>query len=903
MRHVLFILLIAFVNPLFAQHYWQQQTDYNIRVTFNDTLKSITGNLELKYTNNSPDTLHFIWFHLWPNAYKNDRTAFSEQLLQDGNTRFYFSDESDKGYINQLQFAVDETFAETRDHPEHQDIIQLILPQALPPGNTITISTPFHVQLPKYFSRSGYNNNLFRFTQWYPKPAVYDSKGWHPMPYLDMGEFYSEFGRFRVTVTVPSGYEVAATGNLIEKVSDANQTTSVFEENNIHDFAWFASKHFEHQKDSVYINDNLVTLNLFYNSNNSERWSGALPVMKDAVVKMSEWVGDYPYRSLSVVEDPFSGSGGMEYPTITLVTGFEDSSTLFDIVRHEIIHNWFYGILASNERRYPWMDEGMTSYFDHRFAGTSAILPNKTGKGLFAHLYAERMEKTALTGLYNLKADQPLSTSSEDLTNYNYVMIPYEKGAAWMQHLEATMGNEKFDRLMKAYFQKWKFRHPYPEDFKHLADSIYGADLNEVFALLNKRGPVTKQKSRPFNIKLLSGLSDHQRPNSMYVFPVVGYNKYDKIMPGLIIHNYGLPLSRFRYLAIPMYGAGSGKPVGLARLSYHHYGTKGNQLAVSLAGSRFHKDAYTDKNGSRTEMDFLKIVPALRYTFAKAHPRATTHRYVQYNYFHIRETDIHFERDTVNSVFYPTYPKHTRYVQQLKLVMENNRKLYPYQLSLMGEHGEGFVKTHLTAEYFFNYPKGGGLKVRAFGGKFFYTGTRTAATAFNLSRYHYNMSGASGFEDYTYSDYFIGRNEFDGFASQQMKIRDGGFKVRTDLLADKVGRSDDWLAAINFSTTIPRQLNPLSVLPVKIPLKVFADLGTSADGWDNKNGGERFLYDAGLQLTLLSTVNVYFPILYSKVYRDYFKSTISEKRYLKTISFSINLNGFPIRQQLPQLAW
>src|SRR5690606_11021604 len=142
-----------------------------------------------------------------------------------------------------------------------------------------------------------------------------------------------------------------------------------------------------------------------------------------------------------------------------------------------------------------------------------------------------------------------------------------------------------------------------------------------------------------------------------------------------------------------------------------------------------------------------------------------------------------------------------------------------------------------------------------------------------------------------------------GFASQQMKIRDGGLKVRTDLLADKVGRSDDWLAAINFSTTIPRQLNPLSVLPVKIPLKVFADLGTSADGWDNKNGGERFLYDAGLQLTLLSTVNVYFPILYSKVYRDYFKSTISEKRFLKTISFSINLNGFPIRQQLPQLAW
>jgi hypothetical protein len=165
-------------------------------------------------------------------------------------------------------------------------------------------------------------------------------------------------------------------------------------------------------------------------------------------------------------------------------------------------------------------------------------------------------------------------------------------------------------------------------------------------------------------------------------------------------------------------------------------------------------------------------------------------------------------------------------------------------------------------------------------------------------RYHLNMTGPNGYEDYTYSDYFAGRNEFDGLLSQQIMVRDGAFKVRTDLLADKVGKTDNWLVAANFSSSIPSNINPLSVLPFKFPIKVFADIGTYADAWKKNADLDRFLFDAGLHIPILkATINIYIPLLYSKVYKDYIRSTIEKKnRFFKTISFSIDISNFSLRK-------
>jgi hypothetical protein len=183
-----------------------------------------------------------------------------------------------------------------------------------------------------------------------------------------------------------------------------------------------------------------------------------------------------------------------------------------------------------------------------------------------------------------------------------------------------------------------------------------------------------------------------------------------------------------------------------------------------------------------------------------------------------------------------------------------------------------------------------------FAGKFVYLVPKDVTNQFNLQRYHLNMTGPNGYEDYTYSAPFIGRNETSGFWTQQIMARDGYFKVRTDLLASKVGRSDNWLTAANLSMDVPDHLNPLQVLPIKIPLKLFADFGTSSSTWDGENGSSRLLYDGGIQVSMFrNIVNFYFPLVYSGVYRDYFKSTPGNS-FFQRMSFSININDLTFRQ-------
>ncbi|MBK8310610.1 MAG: hypothetical protein IPL04_06575 [Chitinophagaceae bacterium] len=215
MRKFFFCLLLTQCSYIVAYtQYWQQQVNYTIDVSLNDNDHTLNGFEKIEYINNSPDTLHFIWFHLWPNAYKNDKTAFTDQTLENGNTKFYFSNTEDRGYINRLDFKVGNSTAAIEDHPQHIDIVKILLPSPLLPGQKTIITTPFHVKLPYNFSRGGHDGESYQATQWYPKPAVYDKNGWHPMTYLDQGEFYSEFGSFDVSITVPKNYVVAATGEL-----------------------------------------------------------------------------------------------------------------------------------------------------------------------------------------------------------------------------------------------------------------------------------------------------------------------------------------------------------------------------------------------------------------------------------------------------------------------------------------------------------------------------------------------------------------------------------------------------------------------------------------------------------------------------------------------------------------
>ncbi|AXY75188.1 M1 family peptidase [Paraflavitalea soli] len=515
------LTLILVCNTILAQDYWQQEVHYSIDVSLNDKLHTLQGNLSVKYINHSPDTLTYIWFHLWPNAYKDDNTALAKQLSQDKEGRKKLRNKKNEGYIDGLAFTVDGKAVTTgQDSANDADVVKLLLPSPLLPGQTTTITTPFHVKLPFYFSRSGYDGDQYMICQWYPKPAVYDKKGWHAFPYLDQGEFYSEFGSFKVNITVPAAYVVGATGTL-QNTEELDQYKTIGAQNyqakaavakykaaqpdapktlqyvgeNIHDFAWFADKDAVIQYDTLQLpSGKIVDVFAWYQPNGNKEWSNSISFIEDAVSRYSGWIGEYPWPVVQAVEGPKNlSSGGMEYPMITLITSPEAGAEELDaVITHEVGHNWFYGILGSNERDYPWMDEGINSFYQFRYEAekyrANSIFGRSMPKEIKA-LPAPELLSRVYNALNSLPAKEPVNTASTGFANKNdYGIVVYVKAATWLYLLEMALGREVFDKAMQAYYATWKFRHPYPEDLKAALEKSSQENLDQNFELLNREG-------------------------------------------------------------------------------------------------------------------------------------------------------------------------------------------------------------------------------------------------------------------------------------------------------------------------------------------------------------------------------------------------------------------------------
>jgi hypothetical protein len=543
-------------------------------------------------------------------------------------------------------------------------------------------------------------------------------------------------------------------------------------------------------------------------------------------------------------------------------------------------------MISSNERQHAWMDEGINSFYEKKY--TEA----KYGK-------QPQLEELLFQTKAIQKTDQPIETPSEDFSMLNYLTAVYHKTAKWMQLLEQEMGKETFRKKMQAYFEEWKFKHPQPADFKkslNLSDTF--------FAYLEKKGLLPNQQRKgtivvsPFKKNSIKNYLENPAKNIVLISPAIGANSYDKLMVGALITNYKLPPSKFQFLAAPLYGTGSKKLNGIGKISYSVFtdnAIRGIEFFVNASG--FSMNHLTDSFGKKHFTHFEKLVPGMKLTFREKNPRSTAKKYIQWKSFFINEGTFRFGTDSIFRVSDTILKqavgikKENYLVNRLQFVYQNTRALYPFELDFTVDQIEDLIRPTFTADYFFNYPKGGGLQARFFAGKIFYTEGRNQLKSFSTDRYHLNMTGPNGYEDYTYSNYFLGINKFEGLPSQQIMMRDGGFKFRTDLLGNKVGKTDDWLTSLNFSTTIPDKINPLSVLPFKIPVRIYADIGTYSEAWDRGTEGDRFLYDAGLHFALFNeSLNIYVPLIYSNVYKEYYKSYLSENRFFKNISFSIDLN-------------
>ncbi len=501
--------------------YFQQQVDYSIEVRLNDTEHSLKGFETFTYKNNSSQTLDKLFIHLWPNAYKNAKTAMSKQKFRQGDFFMLWAKPTAKGYIDSLDFKVNNTPAKWDYFEDQEDIAVLTLPQPLAPGASITVSTPFFVKLPSgSISRLGHIEQSYQITQWYPKPAVYDKDGWHPIPYLTQGEFYSEFGSFDVKITLPENYTVGATGNLqtqseIERMdrlanevssdktmdfppSSPNMKTLHYIQSNVHDFGWFADKRWMVRKGEVELpasKRKVTTWALFTQAEKAIWEEEGIRSINDGLYYYSLWSGDYPYDVCTAVDGTISAGGGMEYPNVTVIGNSGNASTLRTVIIHEVGHNWFYGILGSNERDNAWMDEGINSFFE-----TRAIMATRkdSADAVDGIIQIGQLDMKRILGLENLSysylteelpyliaartgEDQPIQAHSDDYTNLNYGGIVYKKTAIAFNYLMQYLGEDMMNRCMAAYFEAWKFKHPSPADIEAVFEATSGKNLDWFF--------------------------------------------------------------------------------------------------------------------------------------------------------------------------------------------------------------------------------------------------------------------------------------------------------------------------------------------------------------------------------------------------------------------------------------
>lgn len=485
----LFLCLFPEVNAQKAE--WQQQVDVELSVRLDAEKKILKGEVRMQYINNSPDDLDRIYIHLWPNAYSRYNSALAIQLLQQGNLAMSTMGREDLGAIGKLQFEVDGESVEFEYDDEHSDIAVLKLKEAVPSGASVEIYTPFSVKVPKLISRMAYVDDYFAISQWFPKPAVYDEDGWHPMPYLDQGEFYAEFGRYTVTIDVPENYKVAATGKRIKAIAENGRKILMYKEQHIHDFAWFASPDFKYDSREIELpNGRKVTLEVYYETENAN-WLRSLDIAEESITYFSEKIGNYPYEYFTIVEGPLQAGAAMEYQTITVVSESEDVEWFEKMVVHEVAHNWFQGMLASNERIHPWIDEGLTTYYENRFTkerSDNPFEPQETyTKRKLAKLFDlqdvdfDQLTKTAILQEQRMNRHQSCALNAQETTSWNYALNHYAKVPYMFEHLQAYLGTEAFDACMQTLFERYQFRHLGPDDLKDHLEACSGKSLNYLF--------------------------------------------------------------------------------------------------------------------------------------------------------------------------------------------------------------------------------------------------------------------------------------------------------------------------------------------------------------------------------------------------------------------------------------
>ena len=549
MVRIIFALVLFQLS--FSQDYWQQHVDYEMNINVDVSDFTYDGDQSIVYTNNSNDTINKVYYHLFFNAFKpNSQMDVRSRTIRDPDrrvgSRIVALEEKDYGDISVSALKQDgkDVYFEV-----NETVLLARLNKPLLPGKKTKLEMVFTAQIPLQIRRSGKLNKEgvdMTMTQWFPKLAEFDSEGWHPNPYIGR-EFHGVWGNYSVNITIDKNYVVGGTGYLLNaneighgysekapKEKEGATNTWKFYAPDVHDFAWAADPDYIHD---IKKSESGVDLHFFYKPTvNVDDWKK----LQDDSVKLMKYfeesIGPYPWKQYSIIQ---GGDGGMEYAMCTMITGERPYPSLLGVTAHEMAHAWFQHLLATNEAKHAWMDEGFTEYVtslsENYVNDVDPEFPHKSSYDRYYLLASSGFEQA-----------QTIHSDRYDY-NFAYGASAYSKGSVFLSQLGYIIGKENLNKTLKRYYEEFKFKHPTPNDFKRVAEKVSDLELEwylnewtrtphkidygiDISSLESERIVTLKRKARiPMPIEVVVSFEDGS--SDLYYIPndlLHGYKSFNE---------------------------------------------------------------------------------------------------------------------------------------------------------------------------------------------------------------------------------------------------------------------------------------------------------------------------------------------------------------------------------------
>jgi hypothetical protein len=445
--------------------------EYDINAQLDPVEKILTATQKVKYVNTSDRSFNALYFHLYPNTFKSETTVPFEK----GEMEFAYPGGFEEGNISISSVKKNNEVLTHLIMGKGDTILKVNLGKPLEVGESIVLEMAYTVKIPPSYGRFGYGQNTISIANWYPIAAVFDHRGWNLEPYYAIGDpFYSEVGNYRVAMALPTEYTLATTGNITKKENNDGKVVWTIDAKSVRDFAMITSDRFKVLEDEV---DGVKIFSYYFEDQYGEI---ALDTAKDSIKIFNECFGKYPYEQFSVAAADFF-IGGMEYPNLVFIDeGLyqeEQKDILEYVVAHEAAHQWWYGIVGNDEVNEPWLDEALTEY------STLLYYEKKYGKEVKEQIY-----KNMIVRYYDAYRNSDPNVNEAVYRSINkfkdsieYQVMVYYKGAMFVEDLRNNLGDEQFFKVLKVYFDKYKFKNANTEGFINLCEQVTDKEWRQNF--------------------------------------------------------------------------------------------------------------------------------------------------------------------------------------------------------------------------------------------------------------------------------------------------------------------------------------------------------------------------------------------------------------------------------------